>query len=337
MKICKKCILPENFKEVTINDDGICSYCQTNTTVAKEVNVTKEQKEAYRKEIDKIIDANKGKGQYDCVVGYSGGKDSAYLIWKLKNEYQLNVLAVVVDHGYMPDTTLSNLESVPQKMGVDTIRYNLNSGYMERFFKFKFENYRTKAVFDDMCADCSNILEGMVIKVAALFGISLVFIGLSPEQVNRYFYEVPREHLKQDWVLDIFKKSTYFKSGDEHYSWQGENMKNDAIKVLLPFHVWDYDEENIVCTLEEQGLLSAKSSNPLMTRCKILDTMCYLDQNRIGYDGFIAPFSDLIRLNKAPRKKYYDMFFGDQYEINMNHVEEVIKRLELDMNSLISK
>lgn len=337
MKICKKCILPENFKEITFNEEGICCYCQTNTTVAKKVNISDEFRYEKCDEIDKIISENKGKGQYDCVVGFSGGKDSTYLLWKLKNEYKLNILAVVIDHGFFPNVTNENIDIVQKKLKIDVLKYSINSGFMERFFKFKFENYKTKAIFDDVCADCSNILEGNVIKIAAKMDIPLVFIGLSPEQVNRYVYEIPKKHLLESWEKDVFSDKHFFENTDRFYSWRGIEEKSiDSIKVIIPYHVWDYDEEEIVMTLEKENILPSRKSNPMMTRCKILDTMCYLDKERIGYDGFMAPFSDLIRMGKAPRKKYYDLFYTD-YKINKAHVDEVVERLSLNMQELIKK
>ena len=337
MKICKKCILPENFKEITFNEEGVCCYCQTNTTVAKKVNISDEFRYEKCDEIDKIISENKGKGQYDCVVGFSGGKDSTYHLWKLKNEYKLNILAVVIDHGFFPNVTNENIDIVQKKLKIDVLKYSINSGFMERFFKFKFENYKTKAIFDDVCADCSNILEGNVIKIAAKMDIPLVFIGLSPEQVNRYVYEIPKKHLLESWEKDVFSDKHFFENTDRFYSWRGIEEKSiDSIKVIIPYHVWDYDEEEIVMTLEKENILPSRKSNPMMTRCKILDTMCYLDKERIGYDGFMAPFSDLIRMGKAPRKKYYDLFYTD-YKINKAHVDEVVERLSLNMQELIKK
>ena len=332
IQICKRCILPSNFKDISFSEEGICSYCQENRTVAKQVHITDEKRKQYCAEIDTLIDTYKGKGLYDCVVGFSGGKDSTYLLWKLKNEYNLNVLAVVIDHGYFPDVTIENINELPRKMGIDVIKYNINTGFMDRFFKKKFETYETKAIFDDVCADCSNILEGNVIKVAQAFKIPLVFIGLSPEQVNRYFFEMPEDHLDSNWRFD---ESEYFQERDYLYSWQGKEL--DELKVILPFHVWEYDESEIVELLEKENLVNKEKSNPMMTRCKILYTMCYLDKKRIGYDGFIAPFSDLIRMGKASREKYYEMFYGNAYQLNMKHVDEVVERLNLDMDMLINK
>lgn len=246
MRICKKCILPDNFKNTTFNEEGICNYCQSNITISKKVNISEEFKKEKSAEIERIISEQKGKAQYDCVVGFSGGKDSTYLLWKLKNEYNLNILAVVVDHGFFPEVTTKNIDIVQRKLEIDVLKYTINSGFMERFFKYKFENYSTKAIFDNVCADCSNILEGNVIKIAAQMNIPLVFIGLSPEQVNRYVYEIPRDHLLESWEMDVFSDEKFFKKNDGCYSWRGlEAQGCDSIKVILPYHVWDYDECNL--------------------------------------------------------------------------------------------
>ena len=37
MRICKKCILPDNFKNTTFNEEGICNYCQSNITISKKL------------------------------------------------------------------------------------------------------------------------------------------------------------------------------------------------------------------------------------------------------------------------------------------------------------
>lgn len=336
VQICNKCILPVTFRDIQFNEEGVCNYCSCNKTVARKRDITPEYREKCCKEIDEIIESVRGKGQYDCAIGFSGGKDSTYLLWLLKEKYKLNVLAITFDHGFFPDVTINNLSEVPRKLGVDVINYRLNTGFMERFFKYKFENYETKAVFDSVCGECSDILEGSIMKIATLFKIPLVFIGLSPEQVNRYFYEVPYDHINSNWEKE-YMKSQYFLKDDGAYMWNADTEEKKNLKVILPFHVWDYNEEEIVKKLEELELLTKKNSNPLKTRCKILDAMSYVDKTRLGYDGFIAPFSDLIRQGKAPREKYYDLFYGKDFEMNMKHVNEVIERLDLNMDEILNK
>ncbi|MCL2292103.1 MAG: hypothetical protein FWC30_03410 [Candidatus Bathyarchaeota archaeon] len=337
VQVCKKCILPTTFKDIVFDNNGLCSYCSNNATVAKNREISQEYKNKCAQEIDILIESFRGKQQYDCAVGFSGGKDSSYLLWLLKEKYKLNVLAITIDHGFLPEITVNNIRYVPNKLGIDVVNYKLNSGFMERFFKYKFENYTTKAIFDSMCGDCSNILEGSVMKVAASFNIPLVFIGLSPDQVNRYFYEVPNEHLNANWVNEEYCNGKYFEQRDKQYIWTAKKESEKNLKVIFPFHVWNYNEETVTNKLDELGLVPKLESNPLKTRCKIMDAMCYVDKSRVGYDGFIAPFSDLIRFGKAPRKKYYDLFFGKDFELNMGHVKEVFERLDLDAEKIVNK
>ena len=76
MKRCKKCILPENYPGITFNEEGICNYC-----------LTYKKREYYgEEELKKILEAYRNKnGNYDCIVGISGGRDSAYALYYLVN------------------------------------------------------------------------------------------------------------------------------------------------------------------------------------------------------------------------------------------------------------
>ena len=78
---CRKCILPTTYPNIQFNEQGICSYCFT--PIEKKRPSEKELKA----KLDKIIHSCKGKGKYDVVVGLSGGKDSSYVAYFLRKEY----------------------------------------------------------------------------------------------------------------------------------------------------------------------------------------------------------------------------------------------------------
>ena len=51
--------------------------------------------EEKRKELLEICNAHRSKdGNYDCIVPWSGGKDSSYIAHKLKFEFKMNPLLV---------------------------------------------------------------------------------------------------------------------------------------------------------------------------------------------------------------------------------------------------
>ena len=73
---------------------GICVTCQSQN---KKNYLDWSQRE---KGLREIFDQYKGKGDYDCIVAISGGKDSAWQMHMLKNVYQLKPLAVTFNQNW---------------------------------------------------------------------------------------------------------------------------------------------------------------------------------------------------------------------------------------------
>ena len=51
--------------------------------------------------LDKVIEEYRGKYDYDCIVPFSGGKDSTFTLMYLMQEYKIKPLVVRFNHGFM--------------------------------------------------------------------------------------------------------------------------------------------------------------------------------------------------------------------------------------------
>ena len=60
--------------------------------------------------------------KYDCVVGVSGGLDSAYLVYKLV-KLGVRPIAVHFDNGWNSETATQNIETLLKKLNVDLYTY----------------------------------------------------------------------------------------------------------------------------------------------------------------------------------------------------------------------
>ena len=58
--------------------------------------------------LDKLIEKYRGKYAYDCIVPFSGGKDSTFQLYYLIKEYNLKPLVVRFNHGFMRQTIEEN-------------------------------------------------------------------------------------------------------------------------------------------------------------------------------------------------------------------------------------
>lgn len=80
------------------------------------------------KDWEKIVtDAKKEcRGKYDCLVGFSGGVDSSYLLYLLKEKYHLNPLALNLDNGWNTDIAVENLQRITTSLGIDLVTLTID-------------------------------------------------------------------------------------------------------------------------------------------------------------------------------------------------------------------
>jgi hypothetical protein len=108
---CKRCLLTSDIAR--INKDGICEYCELH-----------DRQEFAPKNLAKMLLKIKAakRGKYDCLIGISGGFDSAILLHQAK-AWGLSPLVIHFDNHYNTVDANYNIEQLVQKTGVDFIRY----------------------------------------------------------------------------------------------------------------------------------------------------------------------------------------------------------------------
>ena len=116
MNRCNNCILPTNYPGIQIDDKGTCNYC--NNYKEPEFVVL----ESFVKNLKTFNDTKKERDkEYDCLLGFSGGRDSTYLLYILTKKLGLNVLAYSADHGYVPEQTILNMKRATDKLNVKLV------------------------------------------------------------------------------------------------------------------------------------------------------------------------------------------------------------------------
>jgi len=113
LKRCSKCLLPETFPFINYDNEGVCNYCNNYQPKihTKGFDELKSIVELYRK-------AN---GAPDCIVPFSGGRDSTYSLHVIKKELSLHPITFTYDWGMVTDLARRNISRVCGKLGVENI------------------------------------------------------------------------------------------------------------------------------------------------------------------------------------------------------------------------
>jgi len=118
LRRCVKCILPETFPFIHFDQNGICNYCKNYILKCK------------NKPIEELFNLVKpyrrNNGEYDCIIPYSGGRDSTHTLHIAKNVLNLNPIAFTYDWGMVNDLARRNIARVCGKLGVENIIVSAN-------------------------------------------------------------------------------------------------------------------------------------------------------------------------------------------------------------------
>jgi len=175
IKRCSRCCLPENWSITLFDDQGVCNFCRYYDTVRDKLRDFDRWEKLFREHLDQ----HKGKYEYDAVVGFSGGKDSSYIVHKLKTHYQCNVLAVTVNFGFMPtDFAIENSKRVAKSLEVDHILYDATSDEIKSGFESAIKKSR-------LCGLCTALCTAFTRKIAIEKGIPFFILGADRGQMMR--------------------------------------------------------------------------------------------------------------------------------------------------------
>jgi N-acetyl sugar amidotransferase len=138
MKYCKRCVMPDTRPGITFNEEGICQAC-LNHERRKNVDWTKRLSEL--KELcNKYKDSNGN--QYDCIIAVSGGKDSHFQTYIMKEKMGMNPLLVSVEDNFpMTQAGQHNIKNISETFGCDIISLKPNIRLQKRLMRKTFENY----------------------------------------------------------------------------------------------------------------------------------------------------------------------------------------------------
>jgi len=113
LRRCARCILPETFPFISYDDAGVCNYCRNHRAKTRPGTLD---------DLRRLVEPYRSKNHnHDCIVPFSGGRDSTFTLHTMKAVLGMNPIAFTYDWGMVTDLARRNIARVCGKLGVENV------------------------------------------------------------------------------------------------------------------------------------------------------------------------------------------------------------------------
>jgi 7-cyano-7-deazaguanine synthase in queuosine biosynthesis len=305
--VCARCVLPQYPPHIMLDSEGVCSICRDH-----EKNKAKAPQPPFLEtDFVKILNGNKGRGKYDCLVMCSGGKDSTASLYYMKTRYKRNPLAFTFDHGFEPDDAMANIRSAVDILGVDFLYFR--SDFMKEMFA-EIVRSNSAAV---LCHVCSIWYMQLTLDTAARYDIPVIIAGWTKGQAkkedpgSRCNYSMQQKEFismaqaTRAFLDDYTKRNIRYKdfprSMDEVVA---RAAKKHTCMVLSPHWFLPIDADSYVEVLKKElrWKMPAESYPAKTTNCTLNFLSVHNSMKHFGYTHYHVEMSKMIREGAMTRQ-----------------------------------
>lgn len=337
MHRCTRCILPESFPGISFDEHGVCNHCNA-ADAPEDLRQQRQQLKADMEAAFEAIRANPS-GEFDALIAYSGGKDSSYILWMMREVYQLRCLAVTIDNGFISDRAIENAKCITSALGVDFHLVRPATAFVKQAFRKSLtEEVHPKVALkraSSVCNTCIGMINNHMLKTALQMNIPMIVGGYISGQVPRNaavleYKPVERQKLRLRTVAQMVE---HFGPEAKRYygldaSW-GDGA--DAITILNPMLTIDYDEEAIIEKITGFGWTLPPDTGANSSNCLLNDLGIAAHKKRYGFNPYVNELAELVRNGLMERsvalEKVEDIRSFEQ-------LQEQMKQLDLDPSDL---
>lgn len=262
LKRCTRCVLPETMPYIKFDSEGVCNYCKN----YKLRNVPKPKEELF-----KLVESYRRTTGNDCIVPFSGGRDSCYSLHLAIKELEMKPVTYTYDWGMVTDLGRRNISRMCAQLGVENIIVADDITKKRKYIELNLRAWLKSphlGMISILTAGDKHFFRH-VETIKAQTGINLNLWGVNPLEVTHFkagFLGVPPDfeeervyshgamkqmryqYLRFKAMIDspgYFNRSLWDTLSGEYY--RSFTKKSDYFHV---FDYWCWDENLVNQTLE---------------------------------------------------------------------------------------
>lgn len=327
-RVCARCIMDTVVDpSIRFDADGVCSHCSRNDELrtARTSRGTEGQASVARL-VERIRSAGRGR-DYDCIIGVSGGVDSTYVAYLVK-QLGLRALAVHFDNGWNSELAVSNIEHVLKKLGIDLFTYVVDWPEF-RDLQVAF----LKASTPDGEIPTDHAIFALLWREASRRGIRYIISGMNFATESISIPDWAYGHSDWRYIKDVHRRfgTTKLKSYphfDLAYLFYVNAIRR--VRTVSILNYVDYHKEEAMALLQEMlgwRYYGGKHHESIYTRFY----QGYVLPRKFGIDKRYGHLSDLINAGQMTREAALREVSGPPYpeDLQQQDLAYVTKKLGL--------
>ena len=334
MRVCSKCILTDAYPGVSFGDDGACSMCSANhvfTPLGED-------------KLLNILNASKAKkrSEYDALVPLSGGKDSMYILYLAVRVYNLKVMTMTYDNGFVSQIALDNMERAVKKMNVNHVVCKPDDAVLRKIYK----NMLLRS--GDICGACGIAIRASMFKVASDYKIPMILLGTSPLEEDSFLPDTTQDVGRFKYIM---KESGEITRKEINRFLIYHDMNH--IKLSLGKRVGKYAKEvrplffiNNPPDKEMGEIISREldwQDDTTHEYSKHFDCIAepftnYVRHHIYGYERRVCQYSNMVRRGEVTREKALALYESDniaEKPQNYNQILDILNIDDADMENVL--
>lgn len=332
---CSNCVMDTSDSKIFFDEQGVCDHCISfykNIKPVWEKNIKNE--DVINRIVEKIKLSGKGK-DFDCIMGMSGGIDSSFLLYSMKEKYNLRPLVFHVDAGWNSQIAVNNIERLVDGLGLDLYTEVIN---WEEMKDLQLAYFKSGVPHIDSPQD--HAFFATMYKFASNYNVKYILTGgnFSTECIRNpkewMYYQSDSVQLKD--IHKNFGQKPLKQFPITNILWHKVYLPYfRGIKTIRPLDFIQYNKEEAINILVRKFGYQKYDQKHFESRFTKFYESYWLPE-RFGYDTRKVQFSSLILTNQMNRNEAIQKLKVPPYnkETIKNDFEYICDKLSIKTDDL---
>ncbi len=326
-QMCERCVMDTTDPDIFFDANGTCNHCINYDELSKNyIFPGVEGITRLTRIVDEIKATGKGK-DYDCIIGVSGGIDSTYVAYKVK-ELGLRPLAIHLDNGWDSELAVKNIEQTLKILNIDLYTYVID---WEEFKDLQLSFLKASTPDSEIPSD--HAIQSILYQMANNIGVKYIITGCNLRTETHVPAAWSQGHMDWKYIKSVHDQFGTIKLRTFPHMSYWAIRKSLSLSRIDILNYLDYNKRDAMQLVKEKLCwkdYGGKHNESVYTRFY----QGYILYRKFGYDKRKGHFSSLICSGEMTREEALKELKNESYSLKTQKKDKeyVIKKLCLTEN-----